>query len=955
MTVGLSEERVMFARLSTLDNDTSRQRFLKRHRRLVRRETVERLIQSVQSSLRVDTPQALRLAESAVAISQCLGQTGTLARSLRAKANALYFSGQNQQAVDCHTQAIALFRELGEASELARSLSASIQPLALLGQYESAFAVADEARKIFESCQDPLRLARLSNNVGNILHRQDRFDEALACYERAYQQLPGHQHAESLAVTLHNTAVCLISLNEFERALDTYHRSRTLTEQHNLPLLTVQADYNVAYLYYLRGQYGRAIGMLRATRNTCAEKGDRYHLALCNLDQSEMYLELNLIAEAAEMAREAVLQFQQLGMNYEAAKSLTNLAVAVSRQRSALPALEMFREARDLFVREGNHVWPSLLDLYQALVLYHEGRLFEARRLVDSALQFFGESVLRSKAVSCRLLLARLSFRAGDLKSAVRHCTDALGQLALVESPSLDYQTHLLLGQIHEAQDDSAGAYQAYQSARRTLETLRSSLCGDELKIAFMKNKVEVYEGLVRLCLARATTPRSMEEAFDYMEQSKSRSLRDLVFGRTYSFGGRETGQSELVRRIRDLREKLNWYYHRIELEQLSREKLSPERIQQLQAQARAREDELQHALRELPTSDSEYAAFYAAAPLPLDEIRATLPDDTTLVEYFRIGERLVAAVLERDRLEIYPVTVVTRVTHLLSLLHFQLSKFRLGPEYVATFPEAMLNAARRHLHALYDEVLAPVRDQLQGRHVVFVPHDVLHYLPFHALFDGRQYVIDAFTTSYAPSATMYALCQRLAANTQRRSLVLGISDTETPCITQEVQSIARILPEAELFIGPDATRKVLEERGPHSMFLHIATHGYFRRDNPMFSSVRLGDSYLSLYDLYRLKLPAELVTLSGCATGLNVVAAGDELLGLVRGFLHAGARSLLLSLWDVHDQSTADLMQCFYRDLQLHGDKAAALRSAMLQVRERYPHPYYWAPFMLVGKAFGA
>ena len=117
-----------------------------------------------------------------------------------------------------------------------------------------------------------------------------------------------------------------------------------------------------------------------------------------------------------------------------------------------------------------------------------------------------------------------------------------------------------------------------------------------------------------------------------------------------------------------------------------------------------------------------------------------------------------------------------------------------------------------------------------------------------------------------------------------------------------------------------------------------------------MFSSIRLGGSYLSLYDLYQLRLPAELVTLSGCATGLNVVAAGDELIGLARGLFQAGAQSLLLSLWDAHDESTAQFMRGFYGRLQQGLDKAGAVKQAMLEVRERCPHPYQWAPFILMG-----
>ena len=118
-----------------------------------------------------------------------------------------------------------------------------------------------------------------------------------------------------------------------------------------------------------------------------------------------------------------------------------------------------------------------------------------------------------------------------------------------------------------------------------------------------------------------------------------------------------------------------------------------------------------------------------------------------------------------------------------------------------------------------------------------------------------------------------------------------------------------------------------------------------------MFSGIRLGDGYLSLHDLDQFHLPARLITLSGCATGLTAVAAGDELLGLVRGLLHAGGHSLLLSLWDIHDRTTSDFMKQFYSHYRSHGSNVAALQGAMSAIRSQSPHPYYWAAFKLVGK----
>jgi CHAT domain-containing protein len=211
--------------------------------------------------------------------------------------------------------------------------------------------------------------------------------------------------------------------------------------------------------------------------------------------------------------------------------------------------------------------------------------------------------------------------------------------------------------------------------------------------------------------------------------------------------------------------------------------------------------------------------------------------------------------------------------------------------------------------------------------------------------------VIDSFTVSYAPSAGIFALCQRKAAVPEGALLILGVPDARAPLILDEVNAIAGILPGAELIVGPQATEQALREKGSRSRLIHIATHGNFRQDNPMFSGIRLGDAYLNLYDLYQLRLEAELVTLSGCATGMNVVSAGDELLGLIRGLLFAGAHSLLLTLWDVHDRSTSEFMTRFYQRFVDGEDKASALQGAMRELRQQHPHPYYWAPFTLTGK----
>ncbi len=934
--------------LASLATDSSRAKFITSHPRLLKDNVVQQLNEVVRGKLRENAREALFLAESNVVIARRLKNKEALGRSLRSKANALYMLGENQQALDIHAEALQIFREIGNPEEEARTLIPSIQPFILLGKYDQAFTAAQDAKKIFRNLGDDKRWAHVEINLGNIYHRQDRFEEGLACYERAYEMLLPFRDAEGLAVALYNMAVCLITLNDFPRALATYQRARQMCVSHGMTLLVTQSDYNIAYLYYLRGEYSRAIEMLRATRVECERNGDAHVLALCYLDLSEIYLELNLSSEAKETAHEGYLRFQKLGMGYEEAKCHAYEAMASSQLGKALGSLELFAQARAKFVSEKNLVWPWLMDLYQAVLLYNEGRLFEARRLCSAAAQFFDGSFLPSKAVLCHLLLARLALRTGELADARAESARAIDRLARLEAPVLHYQAHFLMGQIQQASGHFAGAYDSCQKARESLETLRSSLHGEELKIAFMKNRLEVYESLVELCLMRAERPDGTAESFGYIEMAKSRSLAELLMRSGPAIRPADAGQSDLVRRIREMREELNWYYRRIEIEQLRAEEPSSERIEKLQKEALAHENELLHVLRELPQSES---ATHGPAIRSLDAIRASLPQHSALIEYFSLKDQFIAAVVTQDDLKIVPLTPVSRVINLLRMLHFQISKFRLGADYARTFEKSMLGVVQSHLRQLYEEILAPVRAHLSARHLVIVPHGVLHYLPFHALLDGTGYLIDSFTISYAPSASIFAHCQEKPAHSTGRSLVLGIPDARAPLILEEVRAVAKILPDAQLFVGAQANEQLLRDEGLQSRLIHIATHGKFRQDNPMFSGIRLGDAYLNLYDLYQLKLNAELVTLSGCATGMNVVTPGDELLGLIRGLLYAGAHSLLLTLWDVHDQSTSDFMTRFYRRFQEGQGKAAALRSAMIELRETYPHPYHWAPFALIGK----
>ena len=937
------------ARLGDLSEETSRREFFSSDPGSLNLFTSETLHTEVLRLAYVDLQRAERLAQATEWLADVLEDEIARAFSLRSRGHVYFAQGQHPHALECYEAGIVLLERLGEELAVGRTLTSGLQALIYLGRYDQAFQWAERARAIFERHGDELRLARLASNMGNILYRQDRHIEALEYYGQAREPLARLGEPRDLAAVLSNMAVCCTSLGRFADAVSQYQAAREHCVRHGLPLLVAAADYNIAYLHYLRGDYLRAMRLYRVSRVNAEQASDYYHAALCDLDESEMCLELNLTDEAAQLAKRAALRFEQFGMNYERAKAAVNQGMAASHTGDLKGALRLLRQARRLFENEHNQVWTAIIDLYQAILRYQQGRYPDAQRLSGKAARFLSTSLMHGKAALCKLLQAQLLWKAGHADQGRDACRHILAHLDPDLAPSLRFHVNFVLGQVEEQLSNWEGAWTAYQDARQEIENLRSRLWGDELKISILKDKLAVYEALVWLSLWRKPAQESnLQEAFLLVCQAKSRSLADQI---AFSLLASPRNAGGVGARIREIRRNLNCYYRQMELAALLVRSGVPDNLNRLRKQAREHEDLLVRTMSEMRAAAPDTLIEDNPEPPSLETIRGSIPPDAVLLEYYEVRGVVYVCLVSLEQLRIVPLAPAARLRDLLRLLQFQLSKFRLGPAYQQKFRGPMLSACLTHLEKLYAELIAPIRPLLTARHLIIAPHNFLHNLPFHALRTGDRFLLDEFSISYAPSASVYSLCCSRKSSFRNESLVMGIPDPAAPYIDTEVQFAAACLPNARLHLGPDASESALREHGPSSRFIHIATHGLFRSDNPMFSSVRLGDSELSLFDLYQLPLSAELVTLSGCSTGLNVVVGGDELVGLMRGLLFAGAQGILVSLWDVHDRSTAEFMMAFYAELKHGRNKAEAVRAAMLQLREQYPHPYFWAPFILVGK----
>ncbi|HEX8088478.1 MAG TPA: CHAT domain-containing protein, partial [Blastocatellia bacterium] len=382
-------------------------------------------------------------------------------------------------------------------------------------------------------------------------------------------------------------------------------------------------------------------------------------------------------------------------------------------------------------------------------------------------------------------------------------------------------------------------------------------------------------------------------------------------------------------------------------------------------------ERQIARLFRRIETESPDSADIQRMQAVGASDLRAALEPGETVIEYFTTANQVSAFIASRDGINVVrAIASKGDVERMLAALRFQVEKFNYGADYVEAHFSQLKRAADEHLTRLYRSIFAPLEAMLESDRLIIIPHGALHYVPFHALNDGAGYLVDRYEMSYAPSAAVLKLCRArrdslvsgetpngeygVAGGPRASSgdtlVALGLGEMGTPNIEGEIESLMSLFPQAVKLTGAEATRDNLMRAAPLARFLHLASHGYFRRDNPMFSFLKLADSQLNFYSLLDLKLNAEMVTLSACHTGVNMVFPGDELHGLMRGFLYAGAPSVVASLWAVSDCSTAEFMREMYSRIRAGATKRAALRHAQLAIKDAYGHPYYWAPFVLMG-----
>ena len=882
---------------------------------------------------------AVSMAREAVQLATEAANTDLLLQAYDMLRYGLTANEQSVEALPYYELVIAGYETRGNLARAFRVRVGYVEALLHSGRYADAFSVAQIAGQWLKEHDDEDGYARICTGVANAYARLGQYQRSSEYYGIAAHVFEEIGDSAALAKVYVGLAYVLYRLDQYERSDAMYEQAEQVSREMQLDALEEQAKYNRAYLYYLRGLYCQALQGFSRIRQQLTSSSR--HIALCTLDEAEIYLQLNLSKEAATLANRAIGQFNQIGMRYEEAKARTFYGVALMRMRRFGEALDILRTAQNGFEHEGNDYWIALLDVQAADVHLALQHYHEARSLAAKARQRFETLGIPSGRMLSLVLLVRIAIALDEVTTAEEHLAQISSITDYTRIPLLFFPYQLLCGQVAEIKGLRKQAERAYSLAAEDLEQHQTRLPRADLTVTFLESRNHVYEALVRLNLE--TEDESVSTAFSWCERAKSRGLVELLAQHLPSVQAR--AEDSLRRRIDRLREELNVHYMRSKPETRSRHAvLNFEAIV-------TREQEIACALREAAIKDSEYVSLQQVNVAGLEDVQQFISDRTTLIEYFITQQELIAFVVSRRTASVRRLAAAALVRALHEKLSFQLDNLLLGREFIRAHSEQVLEVTTHYLQALHKALFEPLLAEISTPHIIIVPHGCLHRLPFHAFYDGSCYLSDQFEITYAPSASVLRYCMAKPDVVDLKPLIVGVADTNAPRVDFEVSALRNIFPEATVLVGERANRQSFYREAQHASFVHIATHATYRQDNPMFSSFKLADSYVTAFDLFSMNCQANLVTLSGCQSGLGQIVESDDLLGLTRGFLYAGVRSLLMSLWTVNDESTMTLMNEFYKEWRAGATRARALQTAMLKVRLTYPNPFYWAPFVLVGK----
>jgi CHAT domain-containing protein/Tfp pilus assembly protein PilF len=894
-----------------------------------------------------DLPRALDYLQRALAMKRELGDRLEEGKTLSHLGLVYWEMGDYKQAIEQLTRSISLARELGDQKLEAAALNNLSLVYDEQGDYQRSLEQYRRALELHRATNFAAGESATLGNIGGVYLLLGRFREASRYYQQALAISERLNLKPSASQDLGNLALCQLGLGEVTEATSTFDRALALAQRAGLK--KEEADWlkGKGGALFRLGKYNLALEAFRQALHVYEQAGlKREHIEALN-ELGNLHLLLGDPASAEREFRRAIELARAIGHPRGVTTNLLALGNLEWRRKRYEEAAAVYREALARAREAGERDQMAASHIQLALTYREQGRLPEAHQEADAALKLAQELGTRLLEAEALHALGEVERRQGQFEAALEHYAAGEEIAGAVGEPELSWRLAYGRGQALEGLNRNEDAVAAYKRAVTIIEGVRSQLREERFRAGYIEDKYQVYVSLVHLLLKLGRAG----EAFLFSEKLRARSYLDLFLrGQPpiRSVADRQT-EIELHQRIRQLQRAID---------EESAQPPAQQRHQALEIFAQelaAAERTYQNLLDDLRRQEPAYAAARALTVPSTDEVQQFLPAHAALIEYVMAEDSvsifvLTAEELQAKTLPVRAVDLRAKVELLRDLILREKS-----------------NEWRKPAESLDRILIEPVSQAgwLDGvERLYLVPHGILHYLPFAALLrpslNGIRFLMEDYAIAYLPAAAALVHGSS-AADSERTLLAMAPARARLQWARQEARSIREFFPrERLLLVGNRATESRFKREASHYQVIHLATHGFFNRLNPLLSGVvlepdRQDDGRLEVHEILGLRLKARLVTLSACDTALASgyfadVPAGDDFVGLTRAFLYAGSPSVLASLWEVDDLSTLRLMRSFYRHLEKSG-KACALAEAQRELRTgRYRHPYFWAPFVLVG-----
>ena len=869
--------------------------------------------------------------------------------------------------------ALSLFKAAGDSYRQALTLLSIGTSYYPLNEYRKALYYFNETLAATVALGDRRLEAGVQTYVGGMLDILGDVSKALDHQQRALALAREYGWRAAEGNALSNIGKIYNDVADWQKALEFYTQALPIFKAIGLKPNEAITLGNIGIAYFQAGEPQKALDYLQQSLAILREVGNKNSEAYTLLNIGRVHNRSGDGKKALDYFNQAQAIQRQTGNRAHEAETLDEMGVAYSAQGQHEKALEYHRQAAEIQRSVGNL-------RREALALLNIGEAYNRLQQPDKALEPLTQALSITRNIS-------------DLSAAAQ----ALEEIAWAEQKRGNVEA------AHKYVEESIGLIEKVRARTASLQ-LRASYR------ALMEKVYELYIDVLMQQHAKSPTKGFAAEALKASERGRARSLLEQLSEAPLDI--RQGIDASLIEKERDLKRVMNAKAQR-EL-QLKVRKGNPQELATLQKEISELEDEYQQVEAAIRKASPQYSALTQPQPLGLKEIQQQLDSNTVLLEYSLGETRSYLWAVTPDSLKTFELPkgeliekVAREVSESLAARSLVKSlespaqrRARIG-EADATFAKAAAELSRM--------ILAPATAEFGNKRLVIVTDGALQYVPFAALpiAANRPIILDHELVSLQSASAFAVQRQNLANRTPAPKSVAVIADPvfsisdvrfKSAALVAEntSQSSTRIIEhlpagaagqltiprlpftrsEADqiLAVAPrESSMKALDFNANRAIatgdelskyrYVHFATHGYLDTTRAGLSAIVLSlvdeqgkpqDGFLRTHDIYNLKLPAELVVLSACETGLGKAVTGEGLEGLTRGFMYAGARRVVVSLWNVNDKATAALMQRLYVEmLKSNKTPAAALRAAQIQLlrTRQWQSPYYWAAFMMQGE----